>query len=201
MPRSKKDGRKNSRSSNKTRNQKAQKGSYKNYNDNDLIYALHLIEKGKSVRAAAKRFGIPLSTLADAWSKFRASGSKDIGIQESKHATILTKEEEDAIERYLLWQQDRGMPLIQSQVKALIRELHCKGVEIGESRRKINLTSGPSYKYMREFYKRHPELSKTSAESVDRGCINMASQDTIKRYYDLLKDVASVKRVEMVFLT
>ena len=41
---------------------------------------------------------------------------------------------------------------------------------------------------MREFYKHHPKLSMRSAESVDRGRINMASQDTVTGYFVLLRD-------------
>ena len=190
MPRSKVDGRRK-RSAAKTRNQKQEKVSYKHYNSDDLLHALRFIQRGKSVRQAAAKFDIPLSTLADSWAKFKASDLNDVSDkvnERSSHASVLTKEEEDAIERYALWQQDRGMPLIQIQVKALIRELHAKAVEKGEKRRTINGVKGPSFKYMREFYKRHPKLSMRSAESVDRGRINMASQDTITEYFDLLRD-------------
>ena len=40
---------------------------------------------------------------------------------------------------------------------------------------------------MTGFYERHPEISKCLAERVDPGRINMASKDTIKQYFDLLK--------------
>ena len=40
---------------------------------------------------------------------------------------------------------------------------------------------------MRGFYERHPEISKRLAERVDPGPINVASKDTTKQYFDLLK--------------
>ena len=40
---------------------------------------------------------------------------------------------------------------------------------------------------MRSFFKRHPELTKRQAETVHRGRINMANDETVNKYFDLLK--------------
>ena len=74
-------------------------------------------------------------------------------------------------------------------VKAINREIHTRAVQQGELRQPINMADGPSAKFMRGFYKRHKELSRRSAERVDRERINMASKDTIKQYFNLLKEL------------
>ena len=73
-------------------------------------------------------------------------------------------------------------------VKAIIRDILTRAVQQGELRQPINMADGPYTKFMRGFYKRHKELSR-SAERVDRGRINMASKDTIKQYFNLLKEL------------
>ena len=74
-------------------------------------------------------------------------------------------------------------------VKAIIRDIHTWAVQQGELRQPINMADGRSAKFMRGFYKRNKELSRRSAERVDRGRINMASKDTIKQYFNLLKEL------------
>ena len=50
------------------------------------------------------------------------------------------------------------------------------------------MENGPSTDYMQLFYQRHPNLSFRSGETVDRGRINMANQETVSHYFDLLKE-------------
>lgn len=64
----------------------------------------------------------------------------------------------------------------------------------GGSKRKVwNPVPGPSNKYMRKFYNRHPEINKRLAERVDIGWINMADEATIASYFDLLKRFVSTE--------
>ena len=79
------------------------------------------------------------------------------------------------------------MGLTHKQVKVIIREIHQRAVERGEKRQTINSEVGPSKKYMRGFYHRHPKLSDRNAETVDRGRINMANKDTINDYFETLR--------------
>ena len=61
-------------------------------------------------------------------------------------------------------------------VKAIICDIHANAVM---------LLNGPSKKFMRGFYPRHPSPKRTSAEYVDHGHINMANKDTITDYFKL----------------
>ena len=161
------------------------------YGTDGLKRAFAMVQKGVPVRVVASRCHIPRSTIGREFKKFQEEGcSLDDYFnkpKENAHLVLLSKEEEDAVSRYLVWQQDRGLPLYRSQVKALIREIHGTAVASGERRKPINIVNGPSNKFMREFDKRHPEVSMRWGESVDRGRINMASKKTINEYFDLLK--------------
>ena len=70
----------------------------------------------------------------------------------------------------------------------MFMQIHAKAVKDGDRCQKINELNGPSAKYMRSFYKRHKEISRRTAERVDRGRINMANQQTIDDYFELLKN-------------
>ena len=94
---------------------------------------------------------------------------------------LLSEDEGVAVVHYTLGQSEgegEGMKVDHHIVKTIIRDIHSRAVEDGEKRKKINEVSGPSAKYMRGFYERHPEISKRLAERVDPGRINMASKDT-----------------------
>ena len=145
---------------------------------------------GENVSSLARKFHIPKSTLHDQWKEFK--DTQDISNFESnrnKRLFLLSEDEEVVVVHYTLWQSDRGMNIDHHIVKAIIRDIHSRAVEDGEKRKKINEVSGPSAKYMRGFYERHPEISKRLAERVDPGRINIASKDTIKQYFDLLKTI------------
>ena len=105
----------------------------------------------------------------------------------TKRMQLLSAAEEDAVEHCVLWQAEHGMPLENKSIKAMMRDIHMKAVEAGEKRQPLNYASGPSAKFMRSFYQRHPQCRYRMSESVDRGRINMASQETIQEYFQLLK--------------
>ena len=106
----------------------------------------------------------------------------------SGRLVVLNKEEENAVEAYCLWQHERGVNLDTANVKSIIRDIHARALAEGEKRQPVNPVNGPSAKFMRGLFKRHPLLRKRSAEYVDRGRINMATKETIKQYFDLLKE-------------
>ena len=171
-----------------------ERGSYKKYENlsNDWRRALDIVRAGASYREAESITKVPKSTISRVWKEFEEQQNENKDGQNIKtfvkertanhsHPVILTDEEE---EKYCLWQFDRGMGLSRKQVKSIIRQ---RAVDKGERRQAINSEVGPSKKYMNGFYKRHPKLSDRTAETVDRGRINMANKDTINDYFKTLK--------------
>ena len=186
----------------KTRNSAKgnERGSYKKYENlsNDLRRALDIVRAGASYREAESITKVPKSTILRVWKEFEEQQNENKDGQNIKmfvkertanhsHPVILTDEEEEAVEKYCLCQFDRGMGLSRKQVKSIIREIRQRAVDKGEQRQAINSEVGPSKKYMNGFYKRHPKLSDRTAETVDRGRINMTNKDTINKYFKTLK--------------
>ena len=178
----------------RTRISKTKRTNYNNYNTEDysrrLRAALLRIELTSNISDAARKYKIPRQTLQRSWKQYNESGNVDLDAytqNRSQRLHVLTQEQ--AVEEYCLWESDRGQNLDTCEIKSVIREIHALGVERGDVKRKlINTASGPSAKYMREFYKRHPKLTNRMAERVDRGRINMANQSTIDNYFTLVKD-------------
>ena len=79
-----------------------------------------------------------------------------------------------------------GMNATTNVVKANIRSIHSRVVASGEIQQSNNSVSSPSAKFS-NIFKRYPTVSThSSAERVDRGHINMASEHTISSYFKLL---------------
>ena len=97
-------------------------------------------------------------------------------------------EEEDAVAEYILWGSERGMNTDVRLTRSIMRDIHSKAVSSGEKRQKINPKTGPSAKYLRGFLNRHPMVVPRSVEYVDRGRINMATEETLADYFQLLKN-------------
>ena len=193
MARSKVDKRKRQVSA-KTRGGKQNKVDYNKYkcgsaSSNRLQTAVTQMlnnNNTKSFGQVSAKYHIPKTTLYR-----KLHESKDLGEFTNingKRLALLTEAEETAVEQYCLWQGDRGMNLKNNHVKALIREIHSQAVENGEKRQPMNSVTGPSAKFMRNFYQRYPALSYRSSETVDRGRINNATQSTITDYFNLLKE-------------
>ena len=157
-----------------------------------------MVATGASVRQAEMVTKIPKSTISRVWNEYKEGESDDNNYTNTSSFTkerlarrifVLTEEEETAVEEYLLWQFDRGMPLARTQVKAIIREIHQRALNRGEKRQTINSQVGPSKKYMQGFYSRHPKPSDRTGETVDRRRINMANKNknTITHYFEMLR--------------
>ena len=181
------------RRSKKTRN--SHKGEYNNYSSGEysrrLKSAIENARHTNNISGAANKFGIPRATLQRLLKQFKESGAMDVGSytdNRSQRLHVLSAEEEKSAEDYCLWESDHGQNVDNAGVKCIIREINALAIERGEKRKSINTTFGPSAKYMREFYKRHPKLTNRMAEHVDQGRINMANQDNIDQYFQLVQE-------------
>ena len=150
MGRPKNDNRR--RINNKTRLQKATKRSnYNNYRNSKktLEIALAMDERGRWLRDIEKATKVPRSTIAEKWKQYESNvhSSIDDVLNKSVKRVLLSKQEEDSVVQYCLWQNDRGMNLGNHWVKAIIRDIHSRAVQTGELRQPINMSEGPSAKF------------------------------------------------------
>ena len=129
-----------------------------------------------SVYAAAKRYNVPRMTLSD-----RMLGKVSLK-STTGHPLSLTREEEASIVSYVEYMHERRFPITRSQVISLAWAVDLKresGRAFGEN--------GPSLNWWRGFRNRHPELTFRTTESIDRGRVVNANEETIGQYFDLLK--------------
>ena len=68
----------------------------------------------------------------------------------------------------------------------------------GEKCQPINMTDGPSKKFMRRFYSRCPSLKRRSAEYVDCGHINVANKDTRTDCFTLLLETLVILLLNLI---
>ncbi len=76
----------------------------RNYSQENLTLAIEDIRKGLSFRKAVKKYGVPKTTLVD-YCRRGTTTMQKIGV-----TSVLTKEEEDFLVRWLRSCLDRGFP-------------------------------------------------------------------------------------------
>lgn len=170
------------------RNNRTKYNNYSGVGKIILKNALNRIRLTGNISDASRKWSIPRQTLSMAWNSM---GDEDVTTYiETRRSrlTLLSDEEEKAVIQYAIWESERGRNLNNTEIKALIREIHQRALDGGAKRQSNISPTGPSAKYMRSFYKRHPTLADRMAERVDRGRINMANQETIDSYFNLLRE-------------
>ncbi len=150
-------------------------GKKKLYSNEKLKEAVEEVKAGASLRATAKKYGIPHTTLQD--------------YKKSKYAhdphpnSALTPAEEEALLSFIFWMADHGFPVTRSLVKVLATGI------IKESGRTetttVNLEKGPSDVWWSRFKARHPELASRTADSLDRARVHGATPEAIEGFFKL----------------
>lgn len=91
---------------------------------------------------------------------------------------ILPESDEETLVSYIVYMSDRGFPATRKVVKNLAREM---------IREKNPSYAGPSRKWLRNFLKRHKNLSIRKAHALDKGRASL-TQGQIDQYFSLLKE-------------
>ncbi|WAQ93423.1 hypothetical protein MAR_005894, partial [Mya arenaria] len=121
-----------------------------------------------SQRAAAAQYGVPRSILRD------GVGQKKKGTQTGQRR-MLTDVEERALVTYLIYMANQCLP-------------HTRDIAryVDESRATLfNMKDGPSDKYFRQMFARHPDITEKRAETLDKARKSMSTQQTIDDFFDL----------------
>ena len=130
---------------------------YLDFDDDQLKKAIDAINSGSSQRDAAKRFGIPRSTLAR---RLKGTGKP----KKPGRPPVLTEDEEKIIVHKTQVMCDWGYPLDGLDLRYLVKQyLDRKGVN--EKMFKNNL---PSHEYVLHFLRRNPELTNRFANNIKR---------------------------------
>ena len=123
---------------------KHNRSSYNNYEENvsgkKLLCALNRACNTANTSKVARDHSIPKSTLHEKLKKLKDSGN-DLNefVEKSERLTLLSTEEEAAVEKYCLYQHERGFNMTNSDVKTMIRDIHQHAVEVGNKRQPLNV--------------------------------------------------------------
>ena len=152
----------------------------KQWNDDDMVAAMQAVEKKElTISAAATRFNVPRKTLDD-----RIKGRVQHGTTPGP-STVLTTEEEDALESYLIYMAQRGFPLTRTMTKAFAWAIAKRS---GKADR-FNPEYGPSEHWWTNFRKRHPRLTLRTTDKLERSRAEALSPEIVKEYFETLKPI------------
>ncbi|XP_030020789.2 uncharacterized protein LOC115440557 isoform X1 [Manduca sexta] len=119
----------------------------KNYTTRDMERAIEAVRNGEKVSVAAQRFGVPRITLRD-----KLTGKTPI-YSTMGPSTVLTKDEEDLLEKWLI--ADQPFPLTKDNILDSVQKI------IIDQKRKNPFTNNrPSRKWFQSFLRRHPNLTQ-----------------------------------------
>ena len=143
---------------------------------------------GWSVRKAAKMYKVPRSTLYD-----NTIGRYKDGKYIGDRRQALDMETEQTLVEYLIYMADRGMPLTRKIFAAVVR-----GVVTKRNLLTPFKDDTPSYKWMRQFLKRHKNVALRTPDALDAARSNVDPQD-VSHYQDLLEEAVRDKNPEQLF--
>lgn len=130
-------------------------GKYEKYSEETITSALAAIKNGISQRQASKLFGVPRQTL-----QFRKSekfhSKTNLGPN-----PILTHEEENILEKWILNSYQKGFPVRKFDIQVSVKEFLD-----ANPRENPFCDNLPGEGWYRAFLKRHPALTHRTPEAV-----------------------------------
>jgi hypothetical protein len=149
------------------------------YTEDDLILATKDVENGKSIRSAAKEWGVPYPTL-----RGRIKGSETHS-NAAESQQRLSRVQEDHLSNWVLTQEALGVPLTYSQIKEFAqRLLILKGDYKSLGKR-----------WMQAFLRRNPILKTKRFRNIDSQRVNGATIPIIRSWFQLfsLPQIQAIK--------
>ncbi|KAL5611305.1 hypothetical protein FOBRF1_007422 [Fusarium oxysporum] len=143
------------------------------YSADDLENAIADVKNGVSLKTAAKKNGLPPSTLRG---RLTGAQSRQVARQEQLR---LTTDQEDDLERWILRQEKLGHAPTHAQVRTIVRSVlarHGDHAPLGR-------------KWTTRFVERHPALKTKLGRRTDWERVNAATPANIKRLFDVYETV------------
>lgn len=151
----------------------------KNYTQDQLELAIKLIKRNKiSLSKASRTYNIPKGTLHN-----KVHNKVPIAARKGPKP-ILSKEEELKIEKWIIHKASLGYPLHPDDVKRTVK-MFINSIPI--TRGKTFPNDGPGNKWMNLFLKRHPKITKRTAEVISRGRAAV-TEESLKKWFDEVHD-------------
>ena len=145
------------------------------WSDADLQDAIKALDTGYTFGKVSQAFNIPKSSLRDHYLGKRIS--RKIGGK-----GVLTKEEDEALCKYVLDMAEIGLPLTPIQLQQ-------KATKITQERPTPFTNGMPGRSWLKWFLHRHPEILFRSSQILDQKRARALNSNTTKRFYQNLSDL------------
>ena len=155
----------------------ADKPRRKQWEDKDMVSAISVVRKNDmTIYSAAAKFSVPRKTLDDRIKGLVKHGSKP------GPSTILSAEEEQALEAYLFYMADHGYPLTKTMAKVYAWAI-AKRVGTGD---RFNSEAGPGDHWWYNFKRRHPLVTLRKIDMLERTRAEVLNPGVVHEYFQLL---------------
>lgn len=144
----------------------------RNYSDKDVYSALEDIEKGATIAASARKYGIPRSTLSE-----KRSGRHPIEHRMGPD-TVLSQAEENLLQQWIFHVGDAGFPITKDQLLDSVKMILNKA-----KRDTIFTDNRPGRKWYEGFRRRHPRISEKESQNLNGGRASV-SEKNLRGWYD-----------------
>jgi helix-turn-helix, Psq domain len=134
----------------------------------------------KSIRACAKAYGVPESTLRNRY--HRTSTSRQQARQEQQR---LSPRHEGLLINWILVSEECGHPVNYPQIREFVTLLSTSSGD----------TSSIGVCWVRRFIKRHPELRSKIGRKIDHLRVKNSNPEVLAPWFDRLKNVLARLRV------
>jgi hypothetical protein len=148
------------------------------YTEYDMLQAINAVKNGKSERCASIEWGIPRSTL-----KHRIH-NPNTHQEAASHLQRLPPVLEDRLTHWILTQETLGFSVTHAQVRLFGNRL-------------CALQGDPQplgKRWVQRFFKRNPVLNTKKQYSIDSVCVNNATSDVIKPWFQKLQ-IPAIKAI------
>lgn len=142
------------------------------YSDEDVYSALEEIDKGSTIAASARKYGIPRSTLSE-----KRSGRHPIE-RRMRPDTVLSQEEDNLLEKWILHIADAGFPTSKEQLLDSVQMI------LNKSKRQTIFTDNrPGRKWYQGFRRRHPLVVEKESQNLN-GARASVTEENLRGWYD-----------------
>lgn len=142
------------------------------YSDTDVHQALEEIQNGASISESARKFGIPRSTLSE-----KHSGKLPTEYRMGPD-TVLSREEENLLQEWILHLADAGFPISKDQLLDSVQML------LNKSKRETIFTENrPGRKWYEAFTRRHPIIAQRECQNLTSARASV-TEDGLRGWFD-----------------
>ncbi|CAG5057384.1 unnamed protein product [Parnassius apollo] len=145
----------------------------KNYTQEQMAKAIEEVRQGQKISAAAVKYGVPRITLYN-----KITGISPVECNMGPD-TILTKEIEMILVKWILYMADNHFPITKDQLLDSVQKII---IEKDQGPSCPFTNKRPGKKWYKSFLKRHPEIAQRTAQNLTKARGDV-TEDDLKEWF------------------